>query len=187
MPWLEALLRGQPVLARANAAILLQGSPMVTAICGYIDPVTLAIRYATAGHPPLILARPNVPAVLLPHDGLPLGIEPEAGYRTFDATAAAGAILVLYTDGVTEFEHDVVGGEARLLEAARGAVAADDPALAIKRAVFGAQSPTDDVAILTIRFAAASSSLEHGTERALGAFTKREPPPSARGAADASV
>jgi serine phosphatase RsbU (regulator of sigma subunit) len=143
------------VLERANEAILLQDSRMVTAICGYIDPATLAIVYATAGHPPPILARPGVPSVFLAYDGLPLGIVPKATYRTFNATASDGAVMVLYTDGVIEHKRDVIEGSARLLEVTRLAIAEDDPALAIQRRIFAGTSPTDDVAILTVRFKSA--------------------------------
>jgi CHASE3 domain sensor protein len=142
------------VLARANEAIMLQESRMVTAICGYIDPATLEIVYATAGHPPPILARPEHASICLPYDGLPLGIMPKATYRTFVATASDGAVMVLYTDGVIEHKRDIIGGMARLLEVTRLAVAEEDPALAIQRQVFAGASPTDDVAILTVRFKA---------------------------------
>jgi hypothetical protein len=111
------------VLERANAAILLQESRMVTAICGYIDPATLEIVYATAGHPPPILARPNLPSITLPYDGLPLGIIANATYRTFVATASDGAVMVLYTDGVIEHKRDLIQGTARLLEVTRLAIA----------------------------------------------------------------
>jgi CHASE3 domain sensor protein len=140
------------VLERANEAILLQESRMVTAICGYIDPATLEIVYATAGHPPPILARPNMPSICLPYDGLPLGVVTKATYRTFVATASDGALMVLYTDGVIEHKRDVIAGTARLLEVTRLAVAEEDPALAIQRQIFAGASPTDDVAILTVRF-----------------------------------
>ncbi len=140
------------VMSRANRSLVLQDSRMVTAICGYLDPRTREIRYATAGHPPPVLARPDADAEFLPHDGLPLGIVPDAEYRTFSASADAGAMLVLYTDGVLEHKRDVIAGQARLLEAASRAIGADDPALAIRQHVFAGSAPTDDVAILAISF-----------------------------------
>lgn len=140
------------VLERANDAILLQEARMVTAICGYIDPSTLDVVYATAGHPAPILARAGQSSVFLPQEGLPLGILPDATYRTFVATASEGAVMVLYTDGVIEHKRDVIRGEERLLEATRLAVLEDDPAAAIHRYVFESSAPADDVAILTFRF-----------------------------------
>jgi serine phosphatase RsbU (regulator of sigma subunit) len=61
------------------------------------------------------------------------------------------ALLVLYTDGLTEATRDMLEGERRL----RDALARDDifrsvrPAAAIRRAV--AAESSDDVAILTVR------------------------------------
>jgi len=142
------------VLGRANDAILLQDARMVTAICGYIDPATYEVTYATAGHPPPILARRDAPAAFLPHAGIPLGILANETYPTFVATASDGAIMVLYTDGVIEHKRDIIDGERRLLQAASRAAHHEDPALEIQRLIFAAAPPTDDVAILTVTFRA---------------------------------
>jgi serine phosphatase RsbU (regulator of sigma subunit) len=149
------------VLSTANRSILLQDGTMVTAVCGFLDPVTREIVYATAGHPPPILVQNGV-AAFLEHEGVPLGIVAGNEYRTFTAHALAGALLVLYTDGVTEGHHDVLAGEARLLEAARLAAGEDDPAAAIERRVFADAAPTDDVAILTLAFAPAPAASAAG-------------------------
>ena len=140
------------VLERANTSIVLQETRMVTAICGYIDPRTLEVVYATAGHPAPVLARPGLPSELLPHDGVPLGIVPDATYRTFVARPLEGAVLVFYTDGVIEHKRNIIEGMDALLEASRLAVLEENPALAIQRLVFKTAIPTDDVAILTVKF-----------------------------------
>lgn len=140
------------VLLRANRALLLQDSRMVTAICGYLDPRSRDIVYATAGHPAPVMARPGAAAELLPHSGLPLGIVEEPEYIAFHARAEAGSLLVLYTDGVLEHKRDLLEGQARLLEAAARAVGSEDPAIEIQRRVFEDSPPTDDVAILAISF-----------------------------------
>jgi serine phosphatase RsbU (regulator of sigma subunit)/CHASE3 domain sensor protein len=141
------------VLARANRSLLVQDSRMVTAICGYLDPASRTIVYATAGHPAPVMARPDGTAEFMEQSGLPLGIVPEARYTTFHAVAEPGALMVLYTDGVLEHKRDVIAGQARLLEAARRAVGCSDPALTIEQCVFEGSRPTDDVAILAISFA----------------------------------
>ena len=140
------------VLERANRSLMLQDSRMVTAICGYLDPKTREIVYATAGHPAPVMARRDAPAEFLPHEGLPLGIVPDAPYVTFRTFAPPDGMMVLYTDGVLEHKRDVIGGQERLLEAARKSVDEDDPALAIQRYVFEESGPTDDVAILAVSF-----------------------------------
>ena len=141
------------VLERANRSLMLQDSRMVTAICGYLDPQSRAIVYATAGHPAPVMARPDGSADYMSHEGLPLGIVPNPHYVSFHAVAAPGALMVLYTDGVLEHKRDVIAGQARLLDAARRAVGRPDPALAIQQYVFENSEPTDDVAILAISFA----------------------------------
>ncbi len=149
------------VLERANNVIMWDQSQMVTAICGFIDPHTFQIVYATAGHPPPVLARPDSPSVFLPHDGLPLGIIENTTYRSFVAKARQGAVITLYTDGVIEHGRDIIVGEERLLDATRLAVGEADPALATHRYIFNNSShAVDDVALLTIRFAGRLASAE---------------------------
>jgi serine phosphatase RsbU (regulator of sigma subunit) len=141
------------VLSRANGSLLVQDSRMVTAICGYLDPASRKIVYATAGHPAPVMARRDGTAEFMSQEGLPLGIVSDAKYTTFEAVADPGALMVLYTDGVLEHKRDVIAGQARLLEAARRAVGCSDPALTIEQFVFEGSRPTDDVAILAISFA----------------------------------
>jgi serine phosphatase RsbU (regulator of sigma subunit) len=140
------------VLSRANDAIMLQDSRMVTAICGFINPHTLEITYATAGHPPPIVAGPGKPAAFLPHEGIPLGIIHGTEYPMFRTVASRDALIAFYTDGVIEHKRDIFDGERRLLEAVDGAVGRDDPAVAIHETVFSGTSATDDVAIFTVTF-----------------------------------
>jgi hypothetical protein len=140
------------VLARANATIAFQENVMVTAICGFIDPATGRISYATAGHPAPLLAHAEREPSFLPRGDVPLGIFADSAFHTNLATAEPGDLLVLYTDGVIEYGRDIIAGETRLIEAALRARAAGDPARAIFDAVFGGTPPADDVAIMTIAF-----------------------------------
>jgi serine phosphatase RsbU (regulator of sigma subunit) len=66
-----------------------------------------------------------------------------------------GALLVLYTDGVIEHSRDVVAGEELLLAAVESAAQASPAtiAAAIRYRIFGDGKASDDVAILTLRFA----------------------------------
>ncbi|MBV9409661.1 MAG: SpoIIE family protein phosphatase, partial [Candidatus Eremiobacteraeota bacterium] len=65
-----------------------------------------------------------------------------------------GALLVLYTDGVTEATRDAIAGEALLRSVLESEMAArvENPARYIERAVAREQR-SDDVAIMTLRFA----------------------------------
>lgn len=140
------------VLSRANKAIVLQDATMVTAICGYLDPRSMEVTYATAGHPAPVMVPPGAAAAFLPYDGIPLGIESDASFRTFVAHAQNGGVLVLYTDGVIEHKRNIIDGERTLLAAIDAAAGAENPAVAIHQNIFAGASSRDDVAILTLSF-----------------------------------
>lgn len=142
------------VLRRANAVLQLQEPRMVTAVCGFVDPNSLEIVYASAGHPPPIVVGRDRPARILPSAGLPLGVESDVDYRSFVAHAAPETMLVLYTDGVIEERRDLIEGERRLLAAVDSVRASADPASAILAEVFAGARPRDDVAVLTLTFRA---------------------------------
>lgn len=143
------------VFERANLTFMLQDTRFATAICGYVDPETLHITYATAGHPPGILVGEDGVATHLHYDGLPLGVAQDAKYQTFELQAEHGALLVLYTDGLLEYDRDLLAGEERILRAVTSIAKRrlDNPAAAIRDAIFASYEPTDDVAIMTIAFA----------------------------------
>ena len=142
------------VLERANKAML-RDAQFATAICGYVDPATLRIKYATAGHPPGIVVGVDGSARVLEYDGLPLGVEDDAAYRTFEIQALHGDLLVLYTDGLIEFDRDVIAGQRRVLDAfsAIAVRRVDNPAIALREAILTGRKQTDDVAIMTVAFA----------------------------------
>jgi serine phosphatase RsbU (regulator of sigma subunit) len=75
------------------------------------------VVYATAGHPPPVLAAPGRPPVFLLCNGIPLGIFADTTYRSFRAIVSDGALMLLYTDGVIEYDRDIIAGQDRLLEA----------------------------------------------------------------------
>jgi serine phosphatase RsbU (regulator of sigma subunit)/CHASE3 domain sensor protein len=159
------------VLARANANLCKQISPMVTVVAGYADARTFTFTFASAGHPPPVLLEPGHKARLLACGSLPLGVLESTSYRTERVQSVPGGALILYTDGVVEHSHDVLSGEAMLLEVAtRIGVEDGNPASAIRDAIFGDRAATDDVAILTIAFddelasgLAISAESAHGT------------------------
>ncbi|HEY9086170.1 MAG TPA: SpoIIE family protein phosphatase [Candidatus Tyrphobacter sp.] len=142
------------VLARANDTLRLRSQTMVTALCGFIDPETHEIAYASAGHPPPLEVTRDGEAAYLPHEGLPLGVVPDLACKSFTHVAPQGSTLVLYTDGLVEFDHNLLRGEERLREVAGAVITAGvaRPASAIlERALDGAPQQ-DDIAILTIHF-----------------------------------
>jgi anti-sigma regulatory factor (Ser/Thr protein kinase) len=128
---------------------------LVTAFLGIIDPLSGTIAYASAGHPPPFIRRPDGAVDRLGGRGLPLGLRSEGA---LEATSVAlledDALLVLYTDGLTEAERDVEAGEVRLAGALAAIVQSESPAQDLRHRVLGDDGsiePRDDVAILTIR------------------------------------
>jgi serine phosphatase RsbU (regulator of sigma subunit)/CHASE2 domain-containing sensor protein len=76
-----------------------------TLFCGVLDVPSGRLTYCNCGHnPPLILRRDGGIFESLGSCGPPLGIKAAASYAPGSAELAAGDILVLYTDGVTEAE-----------------------------------------------------------------------------------
>jgi serine phosphatase RsbU (regulator of sigma subunit) len=144
------------LLQRVAKELYTDKAPLVTAVAGYADASTYEFVYATAGHPPPLLIEPGRPPRMLDCGSLPLGAMPDNEYQTFRIQTVPGAMLVLYTDGAIEHSRDVIEGETILLAAAAEAARLEppDPATFIHNAVFSGREIGDDVAILTIGFAA---------------------------------
>lgn len=155
-----ALIDADPgsVLSHVNAELCDQLSPVITAIVAVVDARSCHVSYATAGHPAPVLMEPGRAPRLLDVGSLPLGISPDTAYRARQIQTVSGALLVFYTDGLIEHSHDVLRGEADLLEAVRAAArqANADTAFTIYDRIFSRYNVADDVAILTVRFSGAS-------------------------------
>jgi len=77
-----------------------------------------SLTYTNAGHPQPILVRRNGTVELLESTGGVLGVHENFTYQEKTVPFAAGDVLVLYTDGITEAEnyHGAMFGEERLTE-----------------------------------------------------------------------
>jgi serine phosphatase RsbU (regulator of sigma subunit) len=147
------------VLARANEVLLLQDSTMVTAVCGFVDLQRGTIVYANAGHPQPIVSYEDGTSALLAVGGPPLGALDGAHWKASSITIRPASLLVLYTDGLVEYNRDWERGERALGDVVRGLRrdATTDPAATIANAIFKGAPPVDDVAILTISFEGAGA------------------------------
>lgn len=108
------------VLRRVNAALCRDTSDneFATLWYGVIDPKTLRLAYASAGHEPPMLFR-NGSVQELSVGGMAVGIDPTQSYEHEVCELRTGDVLVAYTDGVcdtADFE-DRRFGRARLREA----------------------------------------------------------------------
>ena len=90
-----------------------------TAFLAILDVPSGSLSFVNAGHTAGILLRERGEPVLLKSNGIPLGLLPDAKYRSAVVTLEPGDALMLYSDGLTE-AADPDGrefGQARLVEA----------------------------------------------------------------------
>ena len=142
------------VLRRVNRLLILQRSPLATALVAIFDPSAMQLRYALAGHPPPVFAFPGRPPSLARPGGLPLTVADNLRTETHVVNLPGDAVVLFYTDGFVEFERDIASAESRLLNAAShlvGDVRTARPAFAVQRAVLGTAHPRDDAALLVLQ------------------------------------
>lgn len=79
------------------------GHKFVTAGCAFIDTQTGTLRYAGAGHPPLLILPGNSSeCISLQENGLILGPFQDATYSSIERPLTPGDRLLFYTDGILE-------------------------------------------------------------------------------------
>ena len=127
---------------------------IVTAIVAFWNRRLHTLTFANAGHPPPLFLSAEGHAFLghLPAD-LPLGIYPQYSAANYVVALPNDALLVLYTDGITEHARDPVRGERDLAAAARLMYEQPqvDEARGIARQVFSTGSGHDDAALMVVR------------------------------------
>jgi serine phosphatase RsbU (regulator of sigma subunit) len=148
------------VMTRANRWLAGLNTDLDTALfatCCFvvIDPARGELAMCRAGHPPPALVVPgSVPELLQRGDGLPLGVDSAARYRTAEMTAPPGTTLVLATDGLLDADgSDPDVNVSRLLRVLGEGAAGDLEALT-DRLLASPERPArhgDDVALLVAR------------------------------------
>ncbi len=144
----------QRVLDHADRMLRSQRPEAIaTAGFGIYDPTARTLVYANAGHPSPLLASDDAEVSALDVDGLPLGMRSLGSGAQRGVELASGTLAVFYTDGLTEYGRDALGGEIRL----RAAVAAQrqTPGKDSARCIYARVMPehpehTDDTALLTL-------------------------------------
>ncbi|MGH7716178.1 MAG: SpoIIE family protein phosphatase, partial [Vulcanimicrobiaceae bacterium] len=137
--------------------VVLQRYPdaIATAFIGIYDPVAKTLKYANAGHnSPLVRFRDGTVESLVAH-GLPVGLRKLAEpSESRGRSLTDAALMVFYTDGITEASHNIDEGE-RLLYA----VVANDAMLYVRNAAtlvaascLSEGPRVDDAAILVVTF-----------------------------------
>jgi anti-sigma regulatory factor (Ser/Thr protein kinase) len=131
----------------------LKPDDLTTLVYAVIEPDLGRLRLANAGHPPPALLVPGQEARLLEGAAPALGVTDMVHVREQVVDVPAGAVLLLYTDGLVERRGEGIDdGLARLTGALH---AAGSDLAAIERAVLGAcldgASSDDDVTALLVR------------------------------------
>jgi PAS domain S-box-containing protein len=126
--------------------------PLVTAFVGIIDPGRGALRYASAGHVPPLLRFADSTIAELVVGGAPLGCRDLTAAESKTVALPPAAALVLYTDGLVEWDRDLLAGEAALRDIiADGAIFADaQPARRLVERLLPPAGARDDVAVLCV-------------------------------------
>ena len=143
------------MLDAADRALRLEHpDKFVTAFVGVFDPINNTLTYASAGQPPPLLRRANGETEPLLGTGLPLGLRANSE-KSGSTTIAlpSGSSLLLYTDGLTEFDRDPLSGENRLRDIFGGMADGEDdrPARSIVERMMDRGVAHDDVAVMVVR------------------------------------
>ncbi|MFI5914459.1 SpoIIE family protein phosphatase [Dactylosporangium sp. NPDC051541] len=152
---LQATGPAQVLSALDRFAALLPGASCTTAFCAILDPEDGGLVYASAGHPPAILALPDGERNLLNGGrGLPIGV-PRGGERAESATVVpARGVLLVYTDGLVERRRrPITVGIDNAAEAVQShqTLPVEQLADRIMEQMVGADGASDDVAVLLYR------------------------------------
>lgn len=133
----------------------------VTAAYVHLDAVAGRLRYAAAGHPPMLLLRNGTVSEVL-ENGLFLAAFPSATFTTVELPLEPGDRLLLYTDGIVEAadasEAEFSPARLKQILAATQDQTAQQAADAIIQAVQQwAKSQDDDLTVLVCDFAPKST------------------------------
>ena len=143
------------ILIAANSAVhQLQEGIVCTLIVAIVDTKRKIMVLANAGHPPpLLISRYSHKFLRQEQANLPLGVFPEYKAHLQLVHFPADALIIFYTDGVTEHDLDGIAGEAELVEAGRYAHAHSEENAAeyVWTSLLEHLRGTDDAAIMCVR------------------------------------
>jgi serine phosphatase RsbU (regulator of sigma subunit)/PAS domain-containing protein len=140
------------LLTWLNSAAFHLADTMATAICAIYDPVGRTLRWARAGHLPLLLMRDGTASMPGMPDGRLLGIGPDASYEEQALQLQLGDTIVLFTDGLIERRDQPVDEAlAHLAQLATRHAAADISQFAGKLLAGTPSDTGDDTCLLAVR------------------------------------
>jgi phosphoserine phosphatase RsbU/P len=150
------------ILTRVNGVLSedVGNERFVTLFLARLDPRTMSLVYASAGHPTgYVLDSKGAVKSTLPRTGVPLGLRPDTQYRSSgEIFLSTGDLILLVTDGIEESisSDNTIFGMERVLEVVRAHQ--DKPASQIVSALYQAvrqfskNSPQmDDVTAIVLK------------------------------------
>ncbi len=153
---LEGAGPGATVRRLSRFAERVEGAAVATVACAVLAGGEM--RYASAGHPPPLLRRPDGGTeYLMEGRGPPLAVTDDA-YPEASVVLEPGSLVLLYTDGAIERDRDLRRGMAELAELVAAGDADPGHLLARLAAAVGPE-PADDCAFLALRVPDATPSL----------------------------
>lgn len=147
------------LITRINAHLWRATDPIhfATLFLGILDPATGHLSYVNAGHNPPYLVSADGALEKLAATGPPAGMFQQMPYTAASAELAPGAVMVLYSDGVTEAETEGVQfgdkGFEETLCAVAGCCVKDttDRLLSDLGAFLAGKPADDDVTLVMVR------------------------------------
>jgi sigma-B regulation protein RsbU (phosphoserine phosphatase) len=128
---------------------------LATLVYLVFDPAAREVCFTNAGHPPPLIRTPDGSALYLHNDpSPPLGVAEQTEYEEWVTTLESGSEVLLYTDGLIERPASSIVQGMELLRSALTGAPHEVEGLcdAVLRHVFAEQDPTDDVAVVALRF-----------------------------------
>jgi serine phosphatase RsbU (regulator of sigma subunit)/anti-sigma regulatory factor (Ser/Thr protein kinase) len=142
------------VLDRVNRALCAEEQDVfVTAFFATIDMRDGSLRYAVAGHPLPLHVHSGTRVDQLDGEGIMLGVDPHAAYKTFERTLLVGEGIVGFTDGIVEAGRDYFKGMEDLAATVKGeygSMRSENIAERIKDRMLAGVDPVDDSAVLFV-------------------------------------
>jgi hypothetical protein len=124
----------------------------ITVVVAVHDPATGTLTYATAGHPPPIVAGPGAHEPLTVLSSPPLGVAFRTGLRETTVPLPSGSVACFFTDGLLEARaSDGMLGRERLSNMVAGLDPDEDADALLERVIAEAVETPDDMAVCVLR------------------------------------
>jgi serine phosphatase RsbU (regulator of sigma subunit) len=143
---------------RAAIAMVGERSPIQlagrfsTVIVAIHDPVDGTLTFATAGHPPPIIAGAGADELLSTGSSPPIGVALRTGVRETTVALPPGSTCCLYTDGIVEAKNgEGMIGRERLAELVAELDSGDRADVLLARVLAEAHHSSDDMTICLLR------------------------------------